>query len=567
MRKSEAIGDIAGREQSAVALRESGQFAQGAINALSGHLAILDENGIIIMVNRPWREFAIANSGNVDVVCEGANYFGACGTVSAEECTDAGAMIAGFRAVLEGRRDEFKMEYPCDSPTEKRWFQAKMTRFSVGNSIYAVVVHDDITEQVRAAENILKINRQLEEATAKAQRATASKSDCLANMSHEIRTPMAAVVGLSHLLSDTELSDIQRDYVERIHLAGTALVGVLNDILDYSKIEAGHMRIEAVQIRIEKILEKCKTLFQIQAESKKLALRFELAPTVPQVLMGDPLRLLQVINNLVGNALKFTKSGGIDVCVDCLEQTAQGVLLKLRVKDTGIGLTPDQRERLFGAFQQGDRSTTREYGGTGLGLSISKRLAELMGGEIGVESVLGEGSTFWFTARLGLPAEGQANDVAAAKADNSMAELGRIAAPIRGARVLIVDDSATNLLVAKAYLHKMGLEVETADNGQTAVNLAKRGSYDAILMDLQMPGMDGFAAARMIREQEAGDGNPAVPIIALTAAVMSKDMRATEGAGMNDHVSKPVDPFALAAMLVKWIPPRLGRNDGVGPAL
>ena len=513
------------------------------------------------MVNRPWREFAKANSGDEGVVCEGSNYFGVCGTASAAGCSDAKSFIAGFRAVLEGRQDEFKMEYPCDSPTEKRWFHVKVTRFSSGKSIYAVVVHDDITEQVRAAENILKINRQLEEATARAQRATASKSEFLANMSHEIRTPMAAVVGLSHLLTDTALSDIQRDYVERIHLAGTALVGVLNDILDYSKIEAGHMLLEAVPLRIEEILEKCNTLFRIQLESKKLALRLELAPTVPRVLVGDPLRLLQVINNLVGNALKFTERGGIDVYVDCLERNAQGVLLKVRVKDTGIGLSPTQQERLFGAFEQADHSTTREYGGTGLGLSISKRLAELMGGEIGVESVLGRGSTFWFTARLGLPADGQAKNAAAAKAKNGLADLRRIAAPVRGARVLVVDDSSTNLLVAKNYLHKMGLEAETADNGQAAVDLAQNGSYDAVLMDLQMPGMDGYAAARMIREHEAGAGRPAVPIIALTAAATSKDMHATEGAGMNDHVSKPVDPFALAATLVKWIPARAWKKS------
>ncbi len=465
---------------------------------------------------------------------------------------------AEIQMALRGEMEfdtEFRVLWPDGSVHNIRAI-ARVTRDASGAPLRMFGTNWDITEQKRSADNLLKINRQLEDATAKAQRAAASKSEFLANMSHEIRTPMAAVVGLSDLLSDTVLTATQRDYVERIHLAGTALVGVLNDILDYSKIEAGHMRIETVPMRIEEILDKCNSLFGIQVESKKLALRFELAPSVPQVLIGDPLRLLQVISNLVGNALKFTKSGGIDVGVECLEQTVQGVLLKVRVKDTGIGLTPDQRERLFGAFQQGDRSTTREYGGTGLGLSISKRLAELMGGEIGVESVLGEGSTFWFTARLGLPAEGQVKDVAAAKPGNSMADLGRIAAPIRGARVLIVDDSSTNLLVAKTYLRKMGLEAETADNGQTAVNLAKSGSYDAILMDLQMPGMDGFAASRMIREQEAGDGNPAVPIIALTAAVMNKDMRATEGAGMNDHVSKPVEPFALAAMLVKWIPPK-----------
>ena len=432
----------------------------------------------------------------------------------------------------------------------------------------------DITERKATEVELERYRMHLEELvaqrTAELAAANAAKSEFLANMSHEIRTPMNAVIGLSTLLLNTGLTKQQYEYANRIHLAGSALLGVLNDILDYSKIEAGQLRLESVPVPVREWLGKCQAIFSIQAEIKHLYFNFELFADVPPAVGGDPLRLLQVLNNLVGNALKFTEQGGVSVCVEPLERTDEALLLKVSVTDTGIGLTPGQMENLFAPFHQVDTGTARKYGGTGLGLSISKRLAEMMGGEIGVTSRLGQGSTFWFTARVRLLSDEDLRDAetqeqkaggtayAPVSSMGSLDKLARLAAPIRGAQVLLVDDNSTNLLITSEYLERMGLRLETADSGQGAVEKATAMRFDAILLDLQMPGMDGFEAAEAIRAFEACASPPErpVPIIALSAAAMARDLSAALDAGMNDHVAKPIDPLRLADTLLRWIPPR-----------
>jgi len=282
---------------------------------------------------------------------------------------------------------------------------------------------------------------------------------------------MNSVIGISHLLLDTELSASQRDYVDKILTSGTALLGVLNDILDYSKIEAGELKIDRVPFQISDVIRKCDALFSVLAESKNLQLRFEVSDSVPETLVGDPLRLLQVLNNLIGNALKFTERGTIEVIVECLEDIGDDHTLLVHVIDTGIGMSAFDQERIFAPFQQVVRSPMERAGGTGLGLSISRQLVGLIGGEMGLKSKPGQGSEFWFTTRLGKKkghADGNADAVATMEVDkfSRLGRLGTLTEAIRGANILVVDDNAINLLVTSVYLRKMGLGVTLVRHSQ-----------------------------------------------------------------------------------------------------
>ncbi len=543
----------------------------------------------------------------------------------------------------------------------------------------------EITEHKRMQEA-------LHEATAAAVAASRTKSDFLANMSHEIRTPMNAIVGMSHLALKTELDAKQRNYLDKIQQSARHLLGIINDILDFSKVEAGKLGIESVEMDLEHVLDNVATLISDKANAKGLELLFDLPADVPTSLLGDPLRLGQILINYANNAVKFTATGEIAIIVRKVEETDSDLLLRFAVRDTGIGLSAEQKARLFQSFQQADTSTTRKYGGTGLGLAISKSLAQLMHGEVGVESVPGVGSTFWFTARLGkgnakprqlsprvdlrgkrmlvvddndsartiladqlrsmsfavdlvdsgsaaiarlehssepfdvifldwqmpgmdgvetaqrivsegladasrlvmVTAYGREEVMASARQvgiedllikpvnhsilfDSVMRKLGAEPQPVaaterisrhessgvrldmlrtlRGARVLLVEDNDLNQEVATELLTDAGLQVDVADNGLLALKMMQQQPYDIVLMDMQMPVMDGVTATREIRALGQFDE---LPIIAMTANAMDADRRRCLDAGMVDFVAKPIDPDELWRALLRWVKPRAG---------
>ena len=408
------------------------------------------------------------------------------------------------------------------------------------------VILSDVTEHARSEERLAALNARLEAALEESRRhalvseaAASAKADFLARMSHELRTPLNALIGSTHLLLRTPLAPEQRELADTLRLSSRALLDAVNAVLDVSKIEAGRLVLEEGPLPLRAVVEEAVGLQVLEARRKGLGLSVEASPDLPPWVRGDAVRLRQALTNLVTNAVKFTERGVVVVRV-----TPVGDLVRFEVSDTGIGVDAEALGRIFQPFTQADGSTTRRYGGTGLGLAITRSLAEAMGGTVGASSQRGVGSTFFFTARL---PEAEAPAGAAP-------EPPRPASP-RGRRLLLVEDNPLNLKLERAFLVSMGYSVDVAEDGLEAVEAASRQRYDAILMDCQMPLLDGYAATRRIRREDGP--NRATPIVALTASSLAGDREKCLAAGMDEHVAKPVEPPALSAALSRV----LGRGE------
>ncbi|GAB4362046.1 MAG: hypothetical protein Kow00114_17000 [Kiloniellaceae bacterium] len=388
--------------------------------------------------------------------------------------------------------------------------------------------------------------REMTQLALKAEAASETKSQFLAMMSHEVRTPLNGILGMINLLLDGKLEHKQRHYAESARQSSEALFDILNDILDFSRLEAGKLEMEDKVFDLEKLVHNTVRLFGPQAADRQLFLTFEILPGVPRFIKGDPGRLRQVILNLVGNAIKFTRRGGVSIQVSGCSNGAGTASLSFVVNDTGIGIAADKQDSIFDSFAQADARTNRMFGGTGLGLAICKRLVGLMGGSIGCDSEPDVGSTFWFTVTVSIPDSAEiADEVAPSQA-------AALARPRQGVRVLVVEDSPTNLELAVIMLERIDCRVLTATNGREALEVLAHEPVDLVLMDVQMPEMDGFEATAAIRALEG----PArkVPVIALTANAMRGDRQRCLTAGMNDYLSKPLRRAELEKIVALWSP-------------
>ncbi len=421
-----------------------------------------------------------------------------------------------------------------------------MVRVECGGEELIASYARDLREAKRAMEEIKRTEEALRVARDQAEESARSKSEFLANMSHEIRTPMNAVLGTTTILLGTELTEKQRMYLERNQQSAILLLRIINDILDFSKIEAGRLEMESNPLSLGKLFSELKDYFEEKTREK--GIEFIVEPvTFPDAFLGDTLRLNQVLLNLCSNAVKFTSKGSVRVRVIERKRTEKQAILQFSVTDTGIGLGLEEIHRLFRPFSQADASTTRKYGGTGLGLAISKSIVSLMKGEIWCDSELGRGSTFSFTACFAInnavtPTVEEQKKVAASAAEMD--------AKLSGARILLAEDNEINQLVAVELLQSRGCIVDVANNGLEAVEKVQTAEYDAVLMDIQMPEMDGIDATRKIRANSNFDK---LPIIAMTAHAMCGDKEKSLEAGMNDHVTKPIEIAALYSTLVKFL--------------
>ena len=447
---------------------------------------------------------------------------------------DVDRVMKVFSLMFE-KRKEYELEYRVVRKNgEFIWAKARSTTtYFIGDVLYADGVISDITPDKKVEQDLIKAKQD-------AETANSAKSDFLARMSHEIRTPINAVIGLTHLAISTELTAKQRDYLTKIQDSSRSLLGIINEVLDFSKIEAEKMTIEKIKFNLRSVMEHLSNTVNLKAVDKDLEIIFSIDERIPDILRGDPLRLGQILINLVDNAIKFTEKGIIEVSTKIIEETDGNIIISFSVRDEGIGMSDEQVANVFDSFFQGDDSITRNYGGTGLGLTISKKLVELMDGRLNVESSPGKGTEFVFEIPLGKIHEKEQEEIRLLKKVS-----------LQGSRVLLVEDNLINQQVISELVEQIGLDYDLAVDGMDGYKKACNNSYDLILMDIQMPVMDGLKATEKIR----GSGLSDIPIIAMSAHVLPTDKKKSLNAGMNGYITKPIDPEELNRILLKFIQP------------